>query len=101
MPRKDVEIKNFAYSPDPVVINVGDSVRWINKDGVTHTATREDAPAFDTGGLAQNESRTVEFNQASSSAGFEYFCKPHQTMKGRVKVLSRVTPSLDQPADVV
>src|SRR5688572_23776292 len=37
-----VDIRDFAYSPNPVEIGVGDTVTWTNQDEVPHTATRED-----------------------------------------------------------
>src|SRR5439155_563684 len=44
-----VEMKGFAFVPETVEINVGDSVQWVNRDTAQHTATRTDAPAFNTG----------------------------------------------------
>ena len=46
-----VEIENFAYNPDPVTIQEGGKVIWINRDSAPHTATADDG-SFDTGELA-------------------------------------------------
>src|SRR5262249_44786040 len=36
---KNVTIAGFAFSPDPVTVNVGDTVTWTNNDAASHTAT--------------------------------------------------------------
>ena len=36
-----VEIIDFAYSPDPVTIEEGGKVIWINQDSAPHTATAD------------------------------------------------------------
>ena len=82
-----VIIREFAFDPEEIEIQVGDSIRWINEDSAPHTATRTDATAFDTGLLRQNEERTIQFTEASPADGFGYFCVPHPFMTGRVKVL--------------
>lgn len=37
-----VEIVDFAYDPDPVTIQAGGKVIWINRDSAPHTATADD-----------------------------------------------------------
>src|SRR5690348_16933901 len=34
---KTVEIKNYAFSPATLTVNVGDTVTWTNKDTAPHT----------------------------------------------------------------
>lgn len=86
-----VKMQGFAFVPEAVVIAVGDSIQWQNLDGARHNAQRNDAPAFMTRLLGQNEtSDPVEFTQASDATGFEYFCQPHMNfMKGHVVVTLR------------
>ncbi|UIJ91436.1 plastocyanin/azurin family copper-binding protein [Sinorhizobium meliloti] len=82
-----VEIRQFRYDPQSISIHVGDSVKWINRDSVNHTATRAANPAFDTGPIAKDASSAeIIFDQTSDSNGFEYICTPHPVMKGRVVV---------------
>ncbi len=38
-----VNIQNFLFQPKGVTINLGDSVKWTNKDGAPHTATSDTA----------------------------------------------------------
>lgn len=77
-----VEISNFAFSPDKLDINEGDTVIFINKDEVGHTATADNED-FDTGILAQNDSKKITFSTAGE---FSYYCAPHPGMKGTIVV---------------
>jgi plastocyanin len=86
-----VEISGYAYHPEKLQIKVGDKVKWVNRDTVRHTATRTDAPAFDTGLLSKNqESAEVAFDTASDDNGFAYLCTPHpKDMRAVVVVQAR------------
>ena len=87
---KTVNIENFAYDPATLTIELGDSVKWINKDNMVHTATRTDQPAFDTGSLHHNqESGEIQFTELSSGTGFGYRCTPHPFMEGSIIVTPR------------
>jgi len=37
----EVSIVSFAFSPQSLTINTGDTVRWINNDTVPHTSTSD------------------------------------------------------------
>jgi len=78
----EVEIKNFAYSPATITIKVGDTVKWINIDSVSHTATANDG-SFDTGYLSQGQSKSITFDRKGV---YDYYCRPHPWMKGKVIV---------------
>src|SRR5579864_7559980 len=41
-----VTIAGGVYSPNPVIVKVGQSVNWLNRDTIAHTAT--DPGVFDT-----------------------------------------------------
>ena len=90
-----IEIKDFTFnapSGEPVVVEVGDTVRWVNLDPPPHrhNAVREEAPTFATRILAQNEtSDPVAFDQATGADGIEYFCTPHPFMTGKIVVTAR------------
>jgi LPXTG-motif cell wall-anchored protein len=77
-----VTIADFAFAPNSVTVNVGDSVTWANEDDVAHTATADDG-SFDTGNIENGQSRSVTFDEAGT---FAYFCKPHPNMRGTVVV---------------
>jgi amicyanin len=77
-----VDIANFAFSPQTLTIQVGDTVTWTNLDTVQHTATSTSG-AFDTGLLDQNEGYSITFTQPGT---FDYLCTPHPSMTGQIVV---------------
>jgi len=79
----DVEIVEFAYGPDPVVVEVGGAVTWTNEDTAPHTATADDG-SFETATLDKGKSEAVSFDEAGT---FPYFCAIHPTMHGTVEVV--------------
>ena len=79
----EVEIKDFAYNPDPVTIKVGQSVTWTNQDPAPHTATAQEREVLQSGTLNQGESYTQTFDTAGT---YEYFCEFHPNMKGDINV---------------
>ncbi len=65
---------------DDITIKLGDTVQWVNRDGVQHTATSNSVPAggsaFDSGLL----SATQTFSFTPGVAGtWVYFCQTHPT----------------------
>ena len=78
-----VEIADFAYDPDPVTVQAGGKVIWLNRDSAPHTATAEDG-SFDTGTLEQGKLKSETFKQAGTYA---YVCEVHPDMHGVVEVL--------------
>ena len=82
-----VMIENMKFNPEVVEIEKGDTVMWINKDIVPHTATAEapagKKPLFDSGALLSNSS----FRYKPKAAGeITYQCLYHPTMKGRLHI---------------
>jgi plastocyanin len=78
-----VEIADFAYSPDPVTIQAGGKVTWINRDSAPHTATADDG-SFDTGDLEEGKLKSESFKDPGT---FTYFCEVHPDMHGTVEVV--------------
>jgi plastocyanin len=78
-----VEIVEFTYQPDPVTIEAGGKVTWINRDSAPHTATADDGP-FDTGTLEEGKLGSESFKDAGS---YPYFCEIHPDMRGTVEVV--------------
>jgi plastocyanin len=73
-----VTIDKLVFSPVEVKAKVGDTVTWINKDIVVHTAT--------AGGdwdvmIPANESASLVLTKAGI---VEYYCRFHPNMKGRI-----------------
>ena len=78
-----VDIRDFAYNPDPVEVPVGGTVTWTNQDSAPHTATGQDRDVLQSGTLNQGESYSQTFNEAGE---YEYFCEFHPNMNGTVVV---------------
>jgi plastocyanin len=59
---------------------VGDTIEWINKDIVAHTATvRDDWDMM----IVANKSASLVLTKAGI---FEYYCRFHPNMTGRITV---------------
>jgi plastocyanin len=78
-----VQIVEFTYEPDPVVVQVGGKVTWQNEDTAPHTATADDG-SFDTGTIEQGKLGSATFKEAGT---FPYICEIHPTMQGTVEVV--------------
>jgi plastocyanin len=78
-----VDIVEFTYQPDPVVVGVGGKVIWQNQDTAPHTATADDG-SFDTGTIEKGKTGSETFKEAGT---FTYFCEIHPTMHGTVEVV--------------
>ena len=78
-----VQIVEFTYQPDPVVVKVGGKVIWQNQDTAPHTATADDG-SFDTGIIDHGKIKSETFKEAGT---FTYFCEVHPFMHGTVEVV--------------
>lgn len=73
-----VEIRNFAFIPEKISARPGDTITWINRDIVPHTATARNRD-WDTGEIEPNGRKTLELSPHFSH---EYFCIYHPAMLG-------------------
>jgi plastocyanin len=84
----EVEILKGSTT-NPIEIGRGDSITFVNKDTVLHTATSGSGSPptpsgiFDSGFLGPNKVATVTINEVGE---FPYYCVAHPTMIGLVKV---------------
>jgi putative membrane protein len=77
-----VTIERMRFQPETLTVSPGDTVVWINKDLVPHTATSE------TSGF---DSKTIEVNQSwkhtvRTTGDITYLCAFHPTMRGLLHV---------------
>jgi plastocyanin len=77
-----VVIEKFAFVPAILTIRPGDTVEFVNKDIVPHTATGDDR-RWDTGELGKGRSASIEFTGAGT---FAYHCTFHPHMKAEILV---------------
>lgn len=78
-----VDISNFAYDPDPVRVEAGGKVIWLNEDSVAHTATADDG-SFDTGEIEEGKLKSETFKQPGI---YTYHCEIHPQMHGTIEVV--------------
>lgn len=80
----EVEIPEFAFEPDPVSVEVCDSVVWVNSHTQPHTSTGDGAGTWNTGNIAPGEqSDPILFDEAGERT---YICALHPFMTGTVEV---------------
>ncbi len=77
-----VSIDMFAFSPEAITINAGESVTWTNDDGSPHGVKYADgAPGNDY--MLPGAAFTRRYDSAGT---FDYACPIHPYMTGRVIV---------------
>ena len=77
-----VEISGSAFQPQTLDVKVGDTVTFVNKDEIAHTATAGDG-TFDSKTLEQGAS----FDFTAKKAGkLAYVCSFHPGMTGTLNV---------------
>lgn len=79
-----VEIVGFKFVPEKIEVHPGDTVTWINRDIVPHTATGKDG-TWDTGTLNQDDSISFVVSEKMES---NYFCRFHINMVGSISISS-------------
>jgi plastocyanin len=81
-----IEIHDFTFAPNVIIIPVGTTVRWTNDDATNHTVTSDTAGLFDLA-LAPGVSREYRFDVPGI---YTYHCKIHPDMTGKVIVANQV-----------
>jgi plastocyanin len=71
-----------SYSPNPVEVEIGETVTWVNDDSTVHTATSNDG-IFNSDVLFRGQSFSYTFEQEGE---YPYFCDIHPGMVGMVVV---------------
>ncbi len=75
-----VTIQDLVYSPVKISAKVGDTIEWVNKDVVAHTATvRGDWDVLIPAG--KNASHVLK-----KAGDVDYYCRFHPNMKGAIAV---------------
>jgi plastocyanin len=79
-----VSIDNFVFDPKELVVTAGTTITWVNADDVPHTATSGSSPPlFDSKTLRTGAKFSFEFKTPGT---YDYFCKAHPYMIGKVIV---------------
>lgn len=79
---RTVEISQMAFHPAELRAQPGDTIEWINRDIVPHTATAPDS-AWTSPPLAEGERWRMV---VGADASGEYLCAFHPVMEARLTV---------------
>jgi plastocyanin len=77
-----VTIDASSYQPATLTVRVGDSIVWVNKDLLVHTATTQPG-GFDSQAIAPGKSWKYT---AKTEGEIAYSCTFHPAMKGTIRV---------------
>jgi plastocyanin len=80
---RGVAISAFTFEPAVLTVNVGESVTWVNTDGVPHTST---AALNHLWGHLIPTADTFSFT-FDTPGTYAYFCEMHPAMVGSINVL--------------
>ena len=78
-----VEIQDFQFAPNTLQVHPNDTIVWVNRDIVPHTATAKDK-SWDTGVIKRGESSTVKITPGIATS---YFCRFHPGMKATLEII--------------
>jgi plastocyanin len=84
VPRRHVvEIQGMQFHPAVLEVQRGDTVVWVNRDIVPHTATSTRKSGWDTGALARGDSGRYVVRHRGED---RYSCRLHPVMLGELIV---------------
>jgi plastocyanin len=73
----------MRFQPEVLTVARGDTVVWVNRDMVPHTATGTGKAAWSTGTLNQGQSGQYVSRDSGTT---RYFCELHPVMQGKLIV---------------
>ena len=79
-----ITMANMSYGTIPTDVKVGDTIVWVNRDTVLHTATARDK-SFDLR-ISQGHSARMTVQKAGA---IPFYCIFHSTMRGTLKVAAQ------------
>jgi plastocyanin len=78
-----VTIEGMKFEPEALSVTTGDTVVWVNRDLVAHTATSSDTGIFDSKLIAPDKSWKLTVRKKGE---FAYICTYHPTMNATLHV---------------
>jgi plastocyanin len=76
-----ITIDKLIYAPAEATAKVGDTIEWINKDMLAHTATATNGDWNVMIGPSKTASLVLK-----KAGTIDYFCKFHPNMKARITI---------------
>ena len=78
-----IKMKSIQFSPKTQAVKVGQTVRWVNEDGVDHNVTAQSGATFKSNDFGQGGTYTFKPAKAGTIA---YVCTIHPGMTGTLNV---------------
>ncbi len=78
-----IEISKFKFTPNSLQVRPGDTIKWVNRDIVPHTATAKDK-SWDSGTIVNGGSTRLAIKQ---DLRFSYYCRFHPKMLGQFEIV--------------
>ncbi|WP_454618646.1 cupredoxin domain-containing protein [Bradyrhizobium cenepequi] len=82
-----IVMENLVISPAEATAKVGDTIEWVNKDVVAHTATAKNGD-FD---VMMPPTKTVTY-VVKKAGSVDYYCRFHPNMKAMLKIEREPSP---------
>ena|SRR5665213_2000450 len=76
-----VTIDKLEYSPPQVSARVGDTIEWVNKDALLHSATARNGDWDVTIGASKSARLLLK-----EPGTVDYYCRFHPNMKGSIAI---------------
>jgi plastocyanin len=78
-----IVMDKLVFAPAQVEAKVGDTIEWVNRDILAHTATASAGDDWNVI-IAPNKTEKLVLQKAGT---VDYYCKYHPNMKGRLTVV--------------
>ncbi len=78
-----IEIKQMKFVPEQITVQPGDSIKWINKDIVSHNVAEEESELWKSKNLETGDTFSIKVSETAS-----YLCTIHPVMKGIISINS-------------
>jgi plastocyanin len=79
---KIVQIDNFTFDPETLVVPVNTTVTWVNKDDIPHVIASSNG-LFKSKALDTDDRYSFTFTKAGT---YPYYCTVHPKMEGKIVV---------------
>ena len=77
-----IVMEKLLFQPAETQAKVGDTIEWVNKDFVAHTATATSGDNWNVV-IAPNKTEKLVLTKSGT---IDYYCKYHPAMKGKLVV---------------
>ena len=82
----ELEIENYAFQPEELIVEVDTQIRVHNHDGVEHNVVARDGSWRTHNLYADQTSNVIRLDETGT---FKYYCSIHPRMTGTINVVSR------------